>query len=410
MDMAGMWIYLGHASPGDDAFGRELVAALRGAGGALRYEVFDAQNGRTLIMNEGQQPDSPTSIFVLSPEAVQSAAMRDLAQAAQARAQREPLRIVLPVVAAALAEADIWPWLRAYPRVEAAPGQPCATGEAIQRTLRALALAPTATTWLERLLGSGEPAAELRLRGKALHWQGDDARAAATLRRAARKDRHSLDGWLSLGALLEGMGQWRRALGAYARATQVAPANARVWYDEARALAALGRRSRALAACERATSLDPGVARAWQLQGRLLVEGRRPGDALAAFQRALHLEPGMASAWVDMAVALRMLGRLGEAQEVCDRAIELEPGAAGAWVTLAGIFDDQHQAGHALAAYERALELEPGDPAAWNAYATALAGVKRYPEAVAAFDRALALAPDLAPARQLRAATLQAMG
>jgi tetratricopeptide (TPR) repeat protein len=408
--MIAMRIYVGHASPGDDALGRELVAALRAGGALLRYEVFDAHAGRKLLANEGQQTDSPASIFLLSADALLSGSMYDVAQSARALTQRDPLRIVLPVLAGPVPDAGIWDFLRGQPRIEAAPGQPWPPGESIWRCLQALALPPTPPPTRPWLFRRGDPPAIHGVRGRALYWQDDLAEAASVLRWAARHERKSPGAWLALATVLDGLHRDRQALDAYQRGLKLDPAHAPAWYAESRVLDRLGRRRQALDVCQRALALAPQYAPYWHNLGCILDNLARLDEALEAYERALRLDGNVAATWADMAITLRKLRRLDEAEAACDRAIELDRGSSRTWTTLGDVFRDERRLDHALSAYEHALELAPGDGLAWHSYGAVLMQVKRYEQAAAAFDRALALSPRLASARRDRATATRALG
>src|SRR5690349_6735400 len=100
-------IFVSHSHE-DDAFCRELVAAVRAAGADVWYDEQDLGSGRLLLTIERELRARPIFIVILSPAALASDWVRDESSWAYTLLRREPQRVILPVLARPIDAADIW--------------------------------------------------------------------------------------------------------------------------------------------------------------------------------------------------------------------------------------------------------------------------------------------------------------
>src|SRR5262249_53014999 len=135
-------VFVSHSHE-DDAFCRQLVVALRGAGANVWYDEHNLDSGQLLDIIERELRARPVFVLILTPAAHLPSWLRDDCKWAYGLLRGDATRIILPVLAAPLAaEDDLWLFLQDFKRIEARGLQPFAPDEAVRRTLRALALTP----------------------------------------------------------------------------------------------------------------------------------------------------------------------------------------------------------------------------------------------------------------------------
>src|SRR5262249_31213717 len=137
--MAQMQLFVGHSHE-DDAFCRALVTALRQAGADVWYDEHNLGPGQLIDTIEHELRARPVFLVILSPAALRSQWVRDETKWAFLELRRDPSHLLLPVLAAPVAERDIWLFLQDFKRIEAPGVTPYSLPEAINRTLQALAL------------------------------------------------------------------------------------------------------------------------------------------------------------------------------------------------------------------------------------------------------------------------------
>jgi hypothetical protein len=110
-----------------------VVAGLRGAGVDVWYDEHNLGAGRLGPTIERELRRRPVFIVVLSPAALRWA---------YALLRNDANRILQPVTASALNDADLWLFVQDFKRIEASGCQPLPVEQAIRRLLRALGLTP----------------------------------------------------------------------------------------------------------------------------------------------------------------------------------------------------------------------------------------------------------------------------
>ncbi len=358
--MAQIRIFLSHSSADRD-FANALAHALRGAGADVWYDETHLGTGQLLDEISAQLPTRPVFLLVVSKAAFASDWVRQECKWAFNLYRREPNRIMLPIVAQQLDQSD-WNamlWLEDFRRVEGPGDKPYPQHEAINHTLRLLALTPAGEAPAPVAPQPTESVDDLITRGKALKGQGKHAEALALFERATQLDPNSFTAWSSLGSMLDDLGHYMEALTANERAISLNQSNSVTWNNKGSALYSLDRYSEALTAYEQALTLDPKNDFAWHGKGNVLYGLRRYTEALVAFEQEVALVPTDAMAWRGKASVLTELKRDSEALAAAEQSLALEPGSAAGW---------QHKA-EALRGLGRTKEAEEAE-----ARATALGG------------------------------------
>ena len=112
-------VFVSHSHQ-DDAFCRQLVAALRGAGADVWYDEHNMGPGQLGPTIEHELRVRPVFVLILSPAALTSAWVEDESRWAYSFYRKERARTILPVLAAPVSDHDIWVFLQDFKRIEAA--------------------------------------------------------------------------------------------------------------------------------------------------------------------------------------------------------------------------------------------------------------------------------------------------
>jgi tetratricopeptide (TPR) repeat protein len=129
----------------------------------------------------------------------------------------------------------------------------------------------------------------------------------------------------NLGLVHEHAGRFADALGWYARAAAVEPANPLLSLHLGNALAALGRHDDAFAAFAETIRLAPRNAAAYNGLGVALDHLGRTADAQTAFRAALEADPGLADAAANLGKLAVVVGDLAAAATWFERALAIDP-------------------------------------------------------------------------------------
>ncbi len=200
---------------------------------------------------------------------------------------------MLPIVAKPLDPAywNAMLWLEDFRRIEAPGEKPYPQHEAIEHTLRLLALTPAGEAPAPVAPQPSESVDDLITRGKALREQGKHAEALALFERATQLDPNSYDAWFNVAYSLDDLARYEQALVAYDRAISLNHNNAAIWSNKGVSFENLKRYTEALAAYEQALTLDPKLKEAWTGKGNALKTLQRNDEALSAYEQALTIDP-----------------------------------------------------------------------------------------------------------------------
>lgn len=359
-------IFVSH-SHNDEQWCSAFAKTLKQAGGDVWYYP---KAGELFMRDiESELRARPIFVVIVSPDSMRSPWVKREVNAAISLQDRQPERIILPVVAQKCDIPRLWD---RYKRISGPDDTGMLPDEAAKQVAHALALTTEATTRVIRPRESG-----------------------------------SSEELVERGAALRARGLLREALVVYDDALAIDETYAAAWTGKGNALQALGMPAQALVAFDRALALDVRDATAWVGKANALQAlDHREEDALRAFERALDLSPDLITAWTGKATLLERLGRADEARKAFgkgeevtfDRTLALNFRPALVWNGKGNALQALNQLTEALDAYQQALALEPDLVPAWVGKGNVLNELQRFDEALDAYQQAHAIDPQDATA------------
>ena len=225
---------------------------------------------------------------------------------------------------------------------------------------------------------------------------GDWALAAAHLRTAAGAAPEVAMLRLSLGIVLERLGDIRAAENAFGEALRLDPRSYEAHYALGSLLARSGRDAEAIERFEDALAHNPSFAGAHLALADALRRSGQPGPSLASYRRVIELDPGNAAARFGEAMALVLLRSYAEARERLSRATAVHPGRTEFPHALARLLaaapDDRVRDGAQALELMRALVVSEPTSAVAETMAMTLAELGLFAEAVEWQRAAMAIA------------------
>ena len=196
-----------------------------------------------------------------------------------------------------------------------------------------------------------------------------------------------------LGMVLNGTGEYERAVDEFQRATEIDPANDDAIRELASAYEKLGKTSEAEAAYQRAIVLRPNSWLGYNRLGIFLMNNQaRYEDAASAFQHVIQLAPDSYRGYSNLGGAYLALGRYSDAIPKFERSAEIRP-TAFSYSNLATAYFYQKRYADAARTYEQAVQLEQTEYGEWGNLAEAYYWTPgRRAEAEEAYRKAIALA------------------
>ncbi len=281
--------------------------------------------------------------------------------------------------------------------------------------------------------------------GLLLAGDGRAQEAAPVLRKATTltpspKNRHGLaDAWFALGHVLEAT-EPRNAVAAFARASELQPANPQPHLLSAALHEQMKNYSSAQLEYQAALKIDPGSIEALSGLAHLYsLSGRYP-EAATLLQQYIAANPADARAYAQLALVLAEQKRIDEAGQAMSKALELAPDDSGILKNAARFYAETNNYSRAEALYPRlekidpknaelhrvwgemelkqrkfpeaigqlaiALQINPTQLPVYEKLAYALAEVKNYPATMRVLDARARLSPDSPATLFLRATTL----
>jgi|SRR5579859_1141058 len=319
--MDEMRIFVSHSHK-DSAFCRALVKALRAADADVWYDEHNLGAERLLDAINRELESRPVFIPILSKDAFASSWVRDECQWAYTLYKRTPNRIIFPITADQIDEADFnsWLFLEGFARIEAPGFKPYPTQEAIDKTLVRLGLP---------IQGDGEDAVvrrdkeladELLSRGKVLSIHGNDRSALPFLECASELAPDNFEIWIVLGWCYGDLRMRRKCKEAFAKAQKVAPEREwEVLFARGHTENNAGWWEDSLKTWDQLIAIEPDMAHAWLAKGMVLGnmattrnDPHAHEQAIEMLDKAMSLESIVTT---DMRVALglkaKALGSLG---------------------------------------------------------------------------------------------------
>jgi tetratricopeptide (TPR) repeat protein len=199
--------------------------------------------------------------------------------------------------------------------------------------------------------------------GNAWYDKGEWARAAEQYRVAARDTSSALRrayGWFNLGNCHVQTGSYQRAIIAYRRAVEEAPAFSRGYQLLGDVYFAVGAIGEATAAYTRLLELEDGSVRGEQMLGECALKGGDVPGALRHFEAALKIDPDMPGVYLAMAEAYARVRDYKSAEKLLEEAlVRLPRPSAEGYFYLGRLYELDEDPRRAVRAYEEGLLLEP---------------------------------------------------
>jgi len=198
--------------------------------------------------------------------------------------------------------------------------------------------------------------------GNALRRLGRHDEAEAAYARALATDGGYFFAYLNRAQLYLERGDLRGALADLEAFLARAPDHAEAWRQQGDVLVAMKRMEEALASYRRSVALAPTFV-ALMNRGSTLEKLHRYEEAIADFRAAIRREPENYLAHFNLGATLLKAKNLDAAKDALDEAIRLNPSYALAWHCRANVYDKQKRYRAAIADYRRACELGAGETA-----------------------------------------------
>jgi len=165
----------------------------------------------------------------------------------------------------------------------------------------------------------------LRLQAMLLVQQDRPGQAAKLLQQVVGADPGDHESWGNLGSALLAVGQPRRAVDAFARASQLRPDIAKFHDKLMQAQVDSGQGEQALETARELANGNPTVAEPWLTVARLQDLLERPDEAVETLRTALAAEPDHVPALIGLAGLLERQNRIDELSEIIARIDRLGP-------------------------------------------------------------------------------------
>jgi tetratricopeptide (TPR) repeat protein len=199
--------------------------------------------------------------------------------------------------------------------------------------------------------------------GNALYEKGDYPAAAEQYRQAARTDKYQINrafAWFNLGNCHVQTKANNKAIVAYRRSLEEAPAFTRAWMMLGEVYAAMGAVGDAFPCFRRALELDGPNVRAYQMLGELSLKAGDIPEALQNFEAALKEEPNQPDIYLAMAEANARIRDYPAAEKVMEEAILMIPlPPADLYFYLGQLYELGENDRKAVRAYDEGLTLDP---------------------------------------------------
>ncbi len=168
----------------------------------------------------------------------------------------------------------------------------------------------------------------------------------ATLEELAENNPRDTEVYFHLGTAYASAGRMHKAVGAFLRATKLAPED-----DEIK--------NNLLDALEQAVRIGTDNAEAYYYLGNLYLERGDLDQALPRLEEAIRLDPTHSQARVALADTYQQLGRVQDAISEYSKALEIRPRDASAHFHLALAYESEERVYETARALERAITYNP---------------------------------------------------
>ncbi len=229
---------------------------------------------------------------------------------------------------------------------------------------------------------------------------GDQDKALAAYRAAAKAAPQELETRRRLIALLERAGHGDEALKEYEAVIKVAPGEPKFQLDLAERYWKLGKRKEALALAQAMRARfagDPGVHAAL---ADLFSRWGKPAEALKEYEALVRVEPEDEGHLVDLGEQHYQRGDKAKAIAIWKRLLAKK--TAESLARLAEVYAEHGMEAEALEMFEKAIALKPKDAQLYRGLAGVFERMRREDDAVASWEKVLALAGTDAAGKPLR--------
>lgn len=196
---------------------------------------------------------------------------------------------------------------------------------------------------------------------------GASAEYKTALERYVSENPDEASGWLSLGKVLQEMGQTSEAVDVLQKAQDLAPDSPKVWHDAGVLVAQMEQVDQAEASFRKLVELTPNDPHGFVHLGMVLESANRSKEAVAAIDTAVELDPAGSWDWIQIGRILWNDERANEAEKAYRKAIDISPDLALAYVMLGVLLDSSGRHDEAAKTFETAESLSPKEPGVWIA-------------------------------------------
>ena len=217
------------------------------------------------------------------------------------------------------------------------------------------------------------------------------AREAEAWKRVLQLDPSSQDSWVAFGVACERQGDLAKAALALEKAAAMTPANVEGWLRLAKL--DLQRRSpkEALSALEEALKASPGDGRVWLGKGDALLQLGTLDAAVDSYRRATDMAGSAVIAWKKLADLYETRRDTATLMQALKNLVALDDADDGAWLKLGGLLEKANDREKALAAYRRVASLRPDRIDSWTRLGRYAEQLQDWETTALAFGKATAL-------------------
>ncbi len=234
----------------------------------------------------------------------------------------------------------------------------------------------------------------------ALKKSGRATEALNYARDATRYPQYAPLAWREVGDGCVAMGEYRQALDAYLKATDLDPANGQAWINAALCANKLDRPVDARQYALKATQATPDHVLAWVQLCQSEIRLGNTDAANEAVNKAATCKTDDPVFRADVAAMYHDLGRMDDAIALCREIAAAAPEYARPWDTLASALTRQGKRPEAINARTEQARRDPRNPDPLARTSWLLYELKKYPDAIAAGKQALALDANCAMAHK----------
>ncbi|NOX37510.1 MAG: tetratricopeptide repeat protein [Calditrichaeota bacterium] len=237
--------------------------------------------------------------------------------------------------------------------------------------------------------------------GNVLNAMGQPEKAIICFRTACKLDPGTIEAWINLGILLFDLGKYRESIEALNFAHQRRPEQPLIPFYLGNNYYNLKDYERALQYYQEVLRLDPQFPTAeFYLQlGNTYTTLEKPVEALKAYRKAAELKPDMASAYNNMGSTLVTLGKIEEALGCYHISLQIDPGHVETYFNLGNALRMQGKLEEAAANYRKAIQIKPNYYKAQYNLGKVLTDLGHLEEGLSHFLKTIEIQPDMLAAR-----------